>query len=310
MDGGHQAFIKTAKFATPTQIVSGAADRTVKVWKYEETGDDTTASIRPQLDLCGHDSSVDSLAVHASSHRILSASADHSVGFWSTRKSDAPPATVVLNKRRKLNPAVSVAQRGPLAMLTSHTGPVSAVIFDSKDKTVGYSVSQDHSLRTWDLVTSTSVDIRTTPYALFSVEQMPQLQLVATGSIGRDVRLIDVRDSATTISAMTLRGHRNAVVGLARDPNSEYGLVSGSYDGTCKIWDVRSTQNSKDGVIGQSLYTINRESIGSKTAPSTGEGVRVFGVCWDSQLGILSASEDKRLQINRGDVTGAAPSKA
>lgn len=191
-------------------------------------------------------------------------------------------------------------------MLQKHSGPVSGAIFDSKDHTVGYSASWDHSLRTWDLMTASPVDTRTTPHALFSVEQMTELHLVAAGSAGRDVKLIDVRDSATTISAITLKGHRNSVVALARDPLSEYGIVSGSHDGTCKVWDVRGTQNSKDGVVGQSLYTIARESLAGKPAPVTGEGVRVFGVCWDRELGIFSASEDKRLQINRGDVMASA----
>ena len=188
-------------------------------------------------------------------------------------------------------------------MLQKHSGPVAGVIFDSKDHTVGYSASWDHSLRTWDLVTSMSVDTRITPHALFSIAQMPELHLVATGSAGKDVKLIDVRDSATTISVMTLKGHRNTVVALARDPSSEYGIVSGSYDGTCRIWDVRSTQNSKEGVVGQSVYVINRESLGGKPAPVTGEGVRVFGVVWDKELGILSGSEDKRLQINKGTLS-------
>jgi WD40 repeat protein len=99
---------------------------------------------------------------------------------------------------------------------------------------------------------------------------------------------------------MTLRGHTNAVVALARDPDSEYGLVSGSHDGTCRIWDVRSTKKGKDGVVGESIYSIERESAkGEKRV--AGEGVKVFGVCWDRKIGIVSASEDKRLQINRGE---------
>ncbi|KAI9874977.1 MAG: ribosome biogenesis protein ytm1, partial [Watsoniomyces obsoletus] len=75
-------------------------------------------------------------------------------------------------------------------MLRKHTQQVSGVIFDSKDSTVAYSTSWDQTMRTCDLVTSSVVDTRTTNQALFAVEQMPELQLVATGTAGRDIKLI------------------------------------------------------------------------------------------------------------------------
>ncbi|KAL2002347.1 hypothetical protein VTN02DRAFT_130 [Thermoascus thermophilus] len=312
-DGGHTSSIKAAKFVSPTQIASAGLDRTVRLWKYSEEPDGFSAKISPQLELYGHRSGVNSLAVHAPSSRILSASSDNSVGFWSTKKSDAPAAPENLlassasrsSKRRKLNSSVSTPQRGPLALLNAHTGPVSAAIFDAKDSTVGYSTSWDHSLRTWDLVTAALVDTRTTSHSLLSLEHLPELHLLAAGTSARHITLIDPRVSATTISAMTLRGHTNAVVTLARDPHSTYGLISGSHDGTCRIWDVRSTRTEKDGVVGESIYSIPRKSLeeaGKADAKRVGgEGVKVFGVCWDRTVGIVSAGEDKRIQINRGE---------
>ncbi|GAM40466.1 hypothetical protein TCE0_039f12836 [Talaromyces pinophilus] len=321
-EGGHTASIKAAKFISPTQLASAGLDRTVRVWKYAEEEDGSMARITPQLELYGHKSGIESLAIHAPSNRMLSASADHTVGFWSTRKSDAPTAPAELlpssvsrsSKRRKLNSSVSTAQRGPLALLSSHTGPVSAAIFDAKDSTVGYSASWDHSLRTWDLVTSALVDTRSTSHPLLSLEHLPELHLLAAGTSARHITLIDPRASATSVSVMTLRGHTNAVVTLARDPNSTYGLISGSHDGTCRIWDVRSTKTDKEGVVGKDIYSIPRKSLeesgreGSKRIG--GDGIKVFGVCWDRSVGIVSAGEDKRIQINRGEgVLQTEPSK-
>lgn len=133
---------------------------------------------------------------------------------------------------------------------------------------------------------------------------MPHLNLVAAGTSARHITLIDPRASATNIVAMTLRGHTNAVVSLATDPNNTYGLASGSHDGTCRVWDVRSTKTDKEGRVGQSMYSVGRESIGGESRTS-GDGVKVFGVLWDPDVGILSAGEDKRVQINRGK--GAGP---
>lgn len=109
---------------------------------------------------------------------------------------------------------------------------------------------------------------------------------------------------------MTLRGHTNAVVSLAQDPNSVYSLVSGSHDGACRVWDIRSVRPAADGQqegqMGESLYVFHRESSAEgKKAPEGGKGVKVFDVSWDRDIGIVSAGEDKMVQINKpGQVQG------
>ena len=307
-NGGHTSSVKAVKFVYPAQIASSGLDRTIRVWKYSEDFDRSAAFTQPQIELYGHKASVDSIAVHQASNRILSASADHSVGIWSTTKSGAPeaPASLIPSaasqnaKRRKVGPATSTPQRGALSLMRSHTAPVSDAIFAPNDHTVAYSVSWDHTLKTWDLPTSTCVDTRSTSHSLFSLAALPSLNLLAVGSSARHITLIDPRASAITVSAMTLRGHTNLVASLASDPESPYGLVSGSHDGTCRIWDVRSSKSEKEGRIGESMYTIERESVKGQGRKVAGEGVKVFGVCWDKDVGIVSGGEDKRVQINQG----------
>ncbi|KAL8661456.1 MAG: hypothetical protein Q9202_005575 [Teloschistes flavicans] len=311
-DGGHISSIKEARFMNPSQIVSSATDRTMRIWKYSENGNLSPASITPQIELHGHKASVDSLAVHPQSHRLLSASADHSVGFWSTKKADAPPAPESCLaargvKRRRVGSSVSTPQRGPLWLLKSHTGPVSSVVFAPNDPTVAYSASWDHCLKTWDLLTATALDARSTSHSLLSLVALPTLNLVAAGTSARHITLIDPRTSATNVVAMTLRGHKNAVVSLATDPDSIHCLASGSHDGTCRVWDVRSTKTRKEGQVDQSMYSIGRGSLGGE-ARASGDGVKVFGVVWDSDVGLVSAGEDKQVQINRGnDIETNAP---
>ncbi|KAL1621086.1 ribosome biogenesis protein ytm1 [Neofusicoccum ribis] len=278
--GGHTSYVTSAKFLSPTSVVSAGADRTLRIWTYGEGDTDSlnsSSSITPTLELYGHKASVDSIAVHAPSSRILSASADNTVGVWSTTSANAPAAPVNLlasasahaNKRRKLAakeskqaPGKPAAQRGPLQLLTGHAAPVSAAIFAPTDPTVAYSTSWDHTLRTWDLPT-----------------------------------------------ALTLRGHSNAVVALAPRPGDAYGLVSGSHDGTCRIWDVRSVNagvetggDAGGGQVGEPVYRITRESVdGDSERKAGGDGVKVFGVAWDKNVGIVSGGEDKRVQVNRGE---------
>ena len=61
---------------------------------------------------------------------------------------------------------------------------------------------------------------------------------------------------------MTLRGHKNMVNSIVPDPESNYGLVSASADGTCRVWDLRSTrQGTKEegGIVGEPVYVIERQ---------------------------------------------------
>lgn len=313
--------LKATRFISPSQIASSGLDRTVRLWKYgEEERNPSSATLTPSLILYGHKASVDYLAPHAPSARLLSASADHTIGLWSTKKSDSPPAPSSLlptarvlaqNKRRKLNPGPSapsdIPTRGPLAILKAHSAPASAAIFAPQDPTVAYSTSWDHTLRTWDLPSAVAVDTRTTAHALLSLAALSTVNLLAAGSAARHIALVDPRVSATTVAAMTLRGHTNAVVDLAPDPDSAYGLVSASHDGTCRVWDVRAGRSDKEGRVGSSVFVIERESgkdqdgvHGARVKKPGGEGRKVFAVRWDREVGIVSVGEDRRVQINRG----------
>ncbi|MCJ1307915.1 ribosome biogenesis protein ytm1 [Agyrium rufum] len=307
--------VKAAKFLSPARLVSSGMDRAIRLFNYDEQDPAAVlATITPRLELYGHKASVDSLAVHNPSSRILSASADHTVGIWSTHKNEAPAAPTSLlpnnsstaNKRRKIT-GTSVPQRGPLSLLTGHTSPVSGVVFKPDDPTVAYSSSWDHTMKTWDLTTGQIVDSRTTAHPLFSIVALQELGLVGVGTAGRNIILIDPRADATRVSAMTLRGHQGTVTALDRDPNEGsggFGLVSGSLDGTCKVWDVRSSKSGKEGVVGESVATIGRRSIMESGEEGkrrvAGEGVKVFGARWDREVGVVSVGEDKRVQIDRG----------
>ena len=313
--GGHTASIKAAKFLTNSQLASAGMDRTVRVWKYTET-DQFSGDLKPTLELYGHSGSIDSLEVDGASKRILTASADGAIGFWSTSKTSAPEADASLlpgahtSKRRKVTTSLIAAQRGPLSLMQIHSAPATAAVFDPRDRTVGYSVSQDRTVRTIDLTTSSVVSTLTTSHPLLSLCAIPRAggaPLLAAGTAARHITLVDPRASTSTTSVMTLRGHTNKVVSLAPSPDNEYSLVSGAHDGTCRIWDLRSVRPAtKDegglGSVSEPVYVIERESRqggGGKKKAVAGEGCKVFGVVWDG-LGIFSAGEDKKVQVNSG----------
>jgi ribosome biogenesis protein YTM1 len=305
---GHTASIKSAKFITPTQVVSSGLDRTLRLWKYTDAATGQ-GSLAPSLELFGHKASVDNLAVHGPSSRILSASADGRIGLWSTKKSDAPAAPESLlpsaNKRRKLSgPSISTAQRGALSLLEGHQQAVGDVCFDARDPSVAYSASHDHTVKTWDLTTSKCVDTRSTAQSLLAICHLPAHTLLATGGALRYISLVDPRAAATTVSAMTLRGHTNTITALARDPDSEHQFVSASNDGTCRIWDIRSARTEAGAEkVGDCVFVIDRfkPAAGSnQTRALQGDENRIFSVCWDHEVGIVSGGRDKEIQVHKG----------
>ncbi|EHA56642.1 ribosome biogenesis protein ytm1 [Pyricularia oryzae] len=308
--------LKSAKFMSSTKIAAAGLDRTVRIWDYTEADDHFSGQLKPTLELYGHRSIIESLGVDGSSRRILTACADGSIGLWTTSKKLAPEAPTALlpqtyaTKRRKgsTTSANIIAQRGALSLIPVHSRPVSAAIFDPQNQHTAYSASQDHTLKVLDLTTSRVVSTITTSNALMSACYLSNKSapLIAAGTSSRNVTLIDPRESAAATSVMTLRGHINVVSSVSASPDNEYSLVSGSHDGTCRIWDLRSVRPAAGkeetglGSVGESVYLIERESLGDKKRPLAGEGVKVFDVQWDKTWGIVSGGEDKKVQINKG----------
>lgn len=301
---GHLAPVKAVKWISAQRMVSGGNDHQVRLWKSKEgAGAADLQHEAPEPEqaaghtlaiLDAHRAPVTSLAVQARAQRILSGGSDNVIALWSTVAKDMKAtdpysggsgASSATKKRRKLAQRdAAVQHRAPLSLLEGHAQPVEGVLFDAHDATVAYSVSQDHTVKTWDLVTARCVDTRSTGYALLSVAQLPEVNLIASGSSARHINLHDPRTQvgATENSVSKLVGHTNFVVDLATCPTNGNMFASASHDGTVKVWDVRAETP---------LYTITRESGKSK----------VFGVAWNPQIGIVSGGEDKKLQINKGN---------
>ena len=308
--GGHTQRINAVRWVSHKQLASAGLDRKVVVWDYTESEDGFSGALKSSMELWGHGKDINSLDANGSTRRILTASSDGQVGLWSSSKRTAPQAdpeslpSAHSTKKTKLSSSATTAQRGPLALMPMHDEPVTAAIFHPDDSTVAYSASKDHTVKTIDLTTQREVSRLTTMHPLLCLTALPGTSLIAAGSSARHITLLDPRESADKTSAMTLRGHVNMVVSLAPSPENDYSLVSGSHDSTCRVWDLRSTRlatfEEGSGSVSEPVYTIGREWLKNKKLPSAGDGAKVLSVVWDKTWGIVSAGEDKKVQINRG----------
>ncbi|KAG4306428.1 hypothetical protein PORY_000416 [Pneumocystis oryctolagi] len=285
---GHRGPVKSVCWIENNLFATSSMDQTIKIWKWKLKHDlDSLVQCKCIYEMEGHSMSVESIAVDLKTNRLLSACADGNIGIWSIYSEDImnnDKKDKQLNKKRKKSELKGeIVTKDPISIIQGHSSSSSDIIFDKKDSTVGYSLGTDHCIKTWDLTTFSNVDTRVTKNALFSICHMSTLSLLACGSSSRHILLHDPRVSSKLTTVQTLKGHTNFVVSLSSCIKNDYMLISGSYDGLVKTWDIRAPSGS--------LHSIKRESGKNDT--------KVFSVDWDNNFGIISGGEDHCLQINQ-----------
>lgn len=98
---------------------------------------------------------------------------------------------------------------------------------------------------------------------------------------------------------LKLAGHTGWVSSVSWSPSSAYTLVSGSYDGTLKIWDVRSTSP---------LYTIAAATMPAAVGSDKSVPAKVLCTKWCAgQDMLVGGGEDGKLSIHSYAAATAAP---
>ncbi|EIN04115.1 WD40 repeat-like protein, partial [Punctularia strigosozonata HHB-11173 SS5] len=193
-----------------TRIATGSMDKTIRIW-YSHSG---RAVSDP---LTGHNEAVLGIAYAPDGGRIVSGSADHTLRIWDHRSGGHIGITT----------------------LEGHLGSVRAVAF-SPDGNHIVSCSTDRTLRLWDAHSGEPIDEPWTGHrgAVHCIAFSPDGVLVASGGSGDgSVCLWNARSGKPLAGA--LKAHLNVVHSVAFSPNGSR-LVSGSKDGTIRVWDVRS----------------------------------------------------------------------
>ena len=144
------------------------------------------------------------------------------------------------------------------------------------------SASYDRTIKLWDL-SSSAPDFQCTRTLLGHIGAVRSLRLVSHDLVasGSDDKSIKIWRYATGECMKTLLGHTAAVTAL-EITLSNHQLISGSRDGTIKIWTLH-----KDNLVasGSCLRTIN------------GHDAPVTALQLISQSQLVSASEDQTIKI-------------
>lgn len=197
--------------------------------------------------LAGHQSTVESCAVRPDGERCATAGWDTNILIW--RSGDSLETHISenlertnLGEKKKKKAKITAAEVESVGALEAHTQCVSDMVWKSHENLI--SCSWDHSIKFWDVEMETVTDSFTHNKVLYCLDTSnsdASSHVVAFGGAEKAVRLWDRREKQGTFakSLRSLQSHTSWVSDLEWHPTSEYYIMTVSYDGSVKLWDIR-----------------------------------------------------------------------
>ena len=183
-------------------LVSGSADKTIKVWNLD------TGQLRRTL--LGHSNIVRSVIFRPNGQVLVSGSGDKTIKLWNVQTGEL------------------------IRTLTGHSGPVWSVAISHDGQTI-VSGSEDKTIKIWNLSTGKLIRTLTGHSSrVFSIALSLDGQILISGSKDKTIKIWNL---STGKLIRTLTGHSDAVRSIALSPD-ERKFASSSWDKTIKIWNL------------------------------------------------------------------------
>jgi WD40 repeat protein len=289
-----------------TRIVSGSADRTVKVWN-AQTGHEIRS-------FKGHTEAVSSVAISGDGKRIVSGSADKTVKVWdattgkkmlSFEKHTGEVRTVAISRDGKR--IVSGSADWTVKVWDTATGKemlslkalfVSSVAISS-DGTRIVSGSTDCTATVWDAATGQEkLSLKGHTHHVLSVAISRDSKRIVTGSNDKTVK---VWDAASGKVILSLKGHTDPVSSVAVSGDGTR-IVSGSVDKTVKVWDAAT---------GKELLSLKGHTHHVTSVAISRDGKRIVSGSRDKTVKVWDATAPERfsLEVHTGGARSVAISR-
>ncbi|KKP00858.1 hypothetical protein THAR02_07036 [Trichoderma harzianum] len=280
---GHTDWVTSVIFLPHgEQVVSGSVDETIKIWNA------ATGNCDESLE--GHTGAVQSVAV-LSDTQIVSASHDQTIKIWDIL---TKACIMTLEGHDEYITSVATFTNGNIATgsgdatikiwdsstgaciqtLKGHIAWICSVAFLNSQQVI--SGSDDETIKVWDIATGECVQ------TLRHTDSIWSLTIVAPGRFasGSD-DMISIWDVATGACVQTLQGHTDYIKSIATISPDQ--IVSGSHDGTIKIWDLTVGTSEKSFDSNSRLVQSTALSLDGRQVASglTDDRIKV----WDVETG-------------------------
>ncbi|KZP17827.1 WD40 repeat-like protein [Athelia psychrophila] len=207
---GHKDQVRAVAYSPDgTHIVSGSADKTIRIWD-AETGEAVGDPLR------GHADWIMAIAYSPDGRHIVSGSDDKTIRIWDAETGE------------------SVGEP-----LIGHTGAIWAIACSSNGAHI-ISGSEDNTIRRWDAVTGKAVGEPLSGHTgiICAVAySLPDGRHIVSGS-GDNTLRIRAAETGEAVGEL-LSGHTDTIHSVAYSPDSKH-IISGSDDGTIRIWDAKT----------------------------------------------------------------------
>ncbi|OJA18260.1 hypothetical protein AZE42_05825 [Rhizopogon vesiculosus] len=272
----HEDWMSSVSYRIPQHFVTASYDGHLRLFDYSQN---------PVIDTSVHQAPITSVCVVPSSSsdtesRIL-ASSSHDLTACLTRiylSPEGPSASTVaslhlhtsplscvssdasgshlltsswdglIGKKRRKTAPVNIKRKVPIAVLKSHTAPVSKALFATglHAKGKAYSCGFDSTVRTWDVESGVCVNTVNVPERpMLDLAQTPDGNVLLAASTDRTVSIFDLRVSNSSLSSSTgFMMHPATPSCIATSESGKQQVVTGAYDGVARLWDLRSTKGA------------------------------------------------------------------
>ncbi|KAK5694915.1 hypothetical protein LTR97_009510 [Elasticomyces elasticus] len=187
----------------------------------------------------------------------------------------------------------------PIARLTAHHGPVHALAFSAGSGQYLLTGSQDRSIRLFNPANSKLVQT-------YSAHGYEVLDLAVSqdnarfASVGGD-KVVFVWDVPTAQTLRRFTGHAGRVNAVSFGGEADSVVVSGSFDGTVRVWDTKSRSDRPIMVLNEAKDSVSCVAVegGRVWAGSVDGRVR----CYDLRAG------EVEVDVLGASVTSVTPTK-
>jgi WD40 repeat protein len=255
----HRDFVHSLAFSPTGNMLASGSYREVKLWTRPENVQ--------RLNISASTGPVPAIAVSGDDKWLAAAAADNSIKLY------------------------SLADGQPGKILAGHSAAISGLAF-SPDHGKLYSTSHDKTIRVWNLADGAAAGQIEAPAAVTGVAVTPDGTKLVVSCADNRLRVVTLPAGAPPAFERELTGHGGPVSAVAIVPPQGARALSGSDDGTVRLWDLAS---------GKEVASLNHGGPVTAVAVNA-DGTRYASASANHTAKIWESKENKQVAEMKGDL--------